>query len=689
MLVRVRSKDGNFRFELNPSDDASVLLDKILETAPNGDPNSVTVSQQPRGGETILKTLAGRSLQSLGLKHADLLFVGYKESAEQPIEPEPSTSQPAEPSPSAATTSSKRIWETVAEEFVDTYWRSKDGKIPRQRNPLFCRHSMNGMCDYCMPLEPYDAAYQAEHSIKHLSFHAYLRQLAPQQSAPSTSTTAASVGASGTKATPSSSLPPLNPLSYRVKNPCPIGGHAPYPNGICSSCQPSAITLARQTWRATDHVEIASPAIIDTFLSSWRHTGRQRFGWMLGQWKPYDEVPMGVKAVVEAIHEPAQEGDLDGLSLELPWEDEERVYKLAKDAGLSVVGMIFTDLTPDPEDKSKTLCKRHGDSFFLSSLEAIFAASQQLKHPLKTRSSPTGEFSSRLVTAVMSGTPEGGIDLACYATSEQGCAMVDADMIEATVEPGTVRIKTETEGEGRYVPDAFFTYKNEYGIQVKETAKPCFPVEYLLVNVTHGFPTNPTPLFRSPTPFAVENRPLIEPQNATQIFSALAALGAPKLGRSASGKSAADVRAGVAHYLSDWHLLAFLPNVGVLSEDDIKTVARIATVPDLNDPSILDPLLASDGWQTLMAITEESSPSRPSKPAPGSSSASSSRPTTSAPGAPTGGADDFEIPQEVYDQIAADNAASGGSGGGVVVCPHCTYENTAGATDCDVCGLPL
>lgn len=194
---------------------------------------------------------------------------------------------------------------------------------------------------------------------------------------------------------------------------------------------------------------------------------------------------MGVKAVVEAIHEPPQEGDLDGLSLELPWDEQDKVISIANAAGLQVVGLIFTDLTPDPEDKSKTICKRHGDSFFLSSLETIFAARQQLDHPMKSKSSPSGQFSSRLVTSVLSGTPDGGIDLACYMASEQGCAMVDADMIEATVEPGTVRIKSESEGEGRYVPDAFFTYKNEYGIQVKETAKPCFPVEYLLVNVSY------------------------------------------------------------------------------------------------------------------------------------------------------------------------------------------------------------
>jgi nuclear protein localization protein 4 homolog len=231
-----------------------------------------------------------------------------------------------------------------------------------------------------------------------------------------------------------------------------------------------------------DHLEFSSPSLIDTFLQVWRQTGNQRFGWMIGRYAPYEEVPMGIKAVVEAIHEPPQDGDLDGLSLELPWEDQPRVENLAKVAGLSVVGIIFTDLTPSPEDKSKSICKRHQASYFLSSLETIFAATLQNKYPTATRSSPTGQFASRLVTAVLSGTPEGGIDVSAYMASEQASAMVDADMIEASVEPGIVRLK-EAE-EGRYIPDVFYRYKNEYKIEVKQNAKPCFPVEYLLVNVS-------------------------------------------------------------------------------------------------------------------------------------------------------------------------------------------------------------
>lgn len=253
-----------------------------------------------------------------------------------------------------------------------------------------------------------------------------------------------------------------------------------------------------------DHLEFASRSIVDRFLEGWRGSGEQRFGWMIGRYEPYDKVPMGVKAVVEAVHEPPQEGDLDGLSLELPWEDEQRIKELAalcrradadEDQGLKIIGMIWTDLTPDKEDRTKTICKRHADSYYLSSLETLFAARIQNENPNPSKSSPTGFFSSRMVTAVLSGTPEGGIDVSAYMASEQACAMVDADMIEPSVDPGIVRVK-EAE-EGRYIPDVFYRFRNEYGLDVKQSAKPSFPVEYLLVTVRDVESEADTALIRS------------------------------------------------------------------------------------------------------------------------------------------------------------------------------------------------
>lgn len=97
-----------------------------------------------------------------------------------------------------------------------------------------------------------------------------------------------------------------------------------------------------------DHVEFATPAIIDSLLSAWRRTGSQRFAFLIGRYDRYEKVPMGVKAVVEAVWEPKQEGEIDGLTIETPWSDEKRVAQIAGwcEQGLGVVGMIYTDLTP-------------------------------------------------------------------------------------------------------------------------------------------------------------------------------------------------------------------------------------------------------------------------------------------------------------------------------------------------------
>lgn len=104
----------------------------------------------------------------------------------------------------------------------------------------------------------------------------------------------------------------------------------------------------------TDHVEFATPALIDGLLSFWRATGTQRYGYLLGTYQPYDKVPMGVKAVVEAIHEPPQEPHVDGVTVGFPWQEQAKVEALAEacraadgERGLQVVGVVFTDLTQD------------------------------------------------------------------------------------------------------------------------------------------------------------------------------------------------------------------------------------------------------------------------------------------------------------------------------------------------------
>ena len=408
--------------------------------------------------------------------HGDLLFASYTPlsalaaNGAAPAPPTPSTSStlsgkivPSEPPTVAVPTTTAiprgptKPWEYAKEkeDDVDKFWGKQDGKIARKKGQDMCKCGPKAMCDYCMPLEvrpcssrikkgkrgelngsltpqPYDSGYQASHAIKHLSYHAYLQKI--NSSAP-------------LSAQSTSYVPPLSDPSYRVAVPCTSSSHPSWPAGICSKCQPSAVTLTRQTYRLVDHVEFAKPELIEGLLGFWRSTGTQRFGYLLGRYEPYDEVPMGIKAVVEAVHEPPQEPHADGVAVAFPWEAEAKVEQLAAACGLKVVGMIYTDLTADvtPEGKkdSKVVPKRHANSFFLSSLEVIFSAALQRKHPNPSRFSDSGNFSSKFVTCVLTSDLTGAIAVEAYQVSDQAMAMVEADMIEASVDPGVMRVKEE------------------------------------------------------------------------------------------------------------------------------------------------------------------------------------------------------------------------------------------------------
>ncbi|XP_014262151.1 nuclear protein localization protein 4 homolog isoform X2 [Cimex lectularius] len=494
------------------------------------------------------------------------------------------------------------IHNTVVEDEVDQMLWKMDGHIYRQRDPKLCRHGTNACCVHCSSLEPYDEEYLKEHNIKHMSFHSYLRKL--------------------TGGVDRGKFLALENTTCRIKPGCKE--HQPWPKGICSKCQPSAVTLNRQVYRHVDNVMFENPEIVERFLEYWRVSGHQRVGYLYGRYEVHSDVPLGIRAIVAVIYEPPQETSRDKVKL-LPDERESLVNDIARMLGLVKVGWIFTDLIADDVQKGTVKHIRNIDTHFLSAQECIMAGHLQNLHPNPCKFSPTGYFGSKFATVCVTGDAKNQVHMEGYAVSSQCMSLVRDECLVPTKDLPQLGYVKES-SDKMYVPDVYYKEKDTYGNEVSKLARP-LPVEYLLVDVPVSTPLTPLHTFRSdPTksPFPIENRLL---DKHIQDFNALSSY----IHQFSSDQFLTAV--------SDFHVLLYIATMEMLPMKDY--LGPLLKAVKERDAVAAADWARSEHWATVEQLV-----------------ASSQEGPTSM-----------------------DTSAEW-------TCPHCTFLNLPHLQSCDMCSLP-
>jgi len=580
IVLGLRFSGGQKRLRVQSTATGSTLKSAIKKELELSEDFKICKDERGKPGAEITLR-ASSSVTSMGLKKGDVLnIVPLKGTRFVDLSNESSSMSTAQSSASLSSTASSDTpmevdypVNKIVEDKVDSILHKKDGRIERKKGASReCQcTSIAQRCLYCAPLEPYDSAYLKENGIKHMSFHSYLKKL--------------SGGVDKGK------FAAFDDISLRIKPGC-TNGCKPWPEGICSKCQPSALTLNPQPYRHVDNVVFENADMVDKFLAYWRTTGNQRVGFLYGRYEEHTEVPLGIKARVVAIYEPPQESTRDTVKL-VEDENEQRVDEVNAQLGLRKVGWIFTDLIGDGKGNVKHY--RNIDTHFLSAQECIMAGYFQTKNPNACKNSPSGYFGSKFVTVLVTGNKENQIHMEGYQVSNQCMAMVRDECLVPTKDAPELGYARESSTD-KYVPDIFYKEKDKYGNEVTKLARP-LPVEYLLLDVPASTPKSPEFFFGcldKLNSFPIENRPM---EGHLQDISAL---------RSYRQQFDSTLPAGVtlANFFKDFHLLVFLATqtVSPLFEH-MKPL--LEAIRDAKDDAVLA-WFTSEHWQTLELILQYS-----------------------------------------------------------------------------------
>uniref|UniRef100_A0A674NQ26 Nuclear protein localization protein 4 homolog n=1 Tax=Takifugu rubripes TaxID=31033 RepID=A0A674NQ26_TAKRU len=590
LIIRVQSPDGMKKIPSTKRETAAAFLKKVAKEF-GFNTNGFSVYQNLTPQWNIIAIIYEIYLSFL--MHGDMLFLF----------------------PSGAPSSSGEVMDTttphssssVQEDEIDQYLAKQDGKIYRNKDPQLCHHGALGKCVHCVPLEPFDEDYlnHLDPPVKHMSFHAYLRKL--------------------TGGADKGKFAALENISCKIKAGCE--GHPPWPEGICTKCQPSAITLNRQKYRHVDNIMFENHTIADRFLDFWRKTGNQRMGYLYGRYTEHKDIPLGIRAEVAAIYEPPQNATQNSLEL-IDDPKAAAVDEIAAKLGLCKVGWIFTDLLSE-DMRIGTVCySRNKDSHYLSAEECITAGYFQNLHSNPCRLSRDGYFGSKFVTVVATGGPDNQVHFEGYQVSNQCMALVRDECLLPCKDAPELGFAKESSPE-QYVPDVFYKDTDKFGNDVTFLARP-LPVEYLIIDITTTFPKDPQYTFSSAQRFPIENRDIL---GETQNFHSLSTY---------LSQCTSTAFLGI---VSDFHLLLFLVTNEVMPLRD--SIGLLLDAVRTSNEDLAQTWKKFEEWATIEQLCSNSLG---------------------------------------YEAMGGPSVPSSSSA--MWSCLHCTFMNQPGTEHCEMCSLP-
>uniref|UniRef100_A0A672K5M4 Nuclear protein localization protein 4 homolog n=1 Tax=Sinocyclocheilus grahami TaxID=75366 RepID=A0A672K5M4_SINGR len=575
IIIRVQSPEGMKKIASTKRETAAAFLKKVAKEFGFSSNGFSIYLNRNKTGEILSQN---KTLSLLKIKHGDMLFLfpssaGPSSENMDTAQPHTSSSYPSFPSSSSSSSSLSRSHSPFDE-------------------------------DYLNHLDP---------PVKHMSFHAYIRKL--------------------TGGADKGKFVALENISCKIKSGCE--GHPPWPEGICTKCQPSAITLNRQKYRHVDNIMFENHTIADRFLDFWRKTGSQRMGYLYGRYTEHKDIPLGIRAEVAAIYEPPQIGTQNSLEL-IEDPKAEAVEEIAAKLGLRKVGWIFTDLLSEDTRIGTVHYTRNKDSFFLSAEECITAGHFQNQHANACRLSPDGHFGSKFFTVVATGGPDNQVHFEGYQVSNQCMALVRDECLLPCRDAPELGYAKESSTE-QYVPDVFYKDKDKFGNDITYLARP-LPVEYLIIDITTTFPKDPVFTFSSTLRFPIENRDAL---GETQDFHSLATYLSQC---SSSSCSFLDI-------VSDFHLLLFLVTNEVMPLQD--SIGLLLDAVKTSNEELAQTWKKSEQWATIEQLC-------------------------STVGGQPSGSLDYAMGGPTLPQ----------SSSAVWSCLHCTFMNQPGTEHCEMCSLP-